>query len=135
MGHRMTVPHPMEVIMKAKLISSGILLSAALCLADATVEQKTQIHFGGALGAVMNVFARDSAKEGVTSSSVVKGDRKLTRTGSMGEIIDLTEEKVYRLDFDRKTYTGKKFAERRPEYEEAQERARKNAGQQAKKKG
>lgn len=118
--------------MKAKFISAAILLAAGVCLADATVEQKTQMHFGGALGAVMNVFARDSTKEGVTSSSVVKGDRMLTRTGNSGEIIDLGEEKVYRLDFDRNAYTVKTFAELRREYEEAQERARKNAAKQTK---
>ena len=115
--------------MKAKVFSAAILLTAGVCLADATVEQKTQIHFGGALGAVMNVFARDSAKEGVTSGSVVKGDRMLTRSGNTGEIIDLGEEKVYRLDFDRKAYTVKTFDELRREFEEGQERARKNAKQ------
>jgi len=118
--------------MKAKVFSAAILVTAGVCLADATVEQKTQIRFGGALGALMNVLACDSAKEGVTSGSVVKGDRMLTHSGNTGEIIDLGEEKVYRLDFDRKAYTVKTFDELRREFEEGQERARKNAAKQTK---
>jgi hypothetical protein len=118
--------------MQAKFVAAAMFLAAGVCLADATVEQRTQIHFGGALGAVMNVFSRDSAKEGVTSGSVVKGNRMLTRSGSTGEIVDLGEEKVYRLDFDRKAYTVKTFDELRREFEEGQERARKNAAKQTK---
>jgi hypothetical protein len=115
--------------MKIKSTTAALLLTATVCLADANVQQKNQVHFGGLLGGVMNVFARD-AGEGITSSSIVKGDRKLTRTGNAGQIIDLAEEKVYRLDFDRKTYSVKTFADLRREYQDQQERARKSSERQ-----
>lgn len=116
-----------------KMISAAVAVAftASTCLADANVQQKTQVHIGGAIGAVVNVFSR-SAREGVISDTVVKGNRKLTRSGDGGEIIDLGEEKVYTIDFNRKTFTVKTFADLRREFEEQQERARKDAEKQAK---
>jgi hypothetical protein len=116
-----------------KITSVAVLTGfvAATALADANVEQKTQFHISGAVGAIVNVFSR-SAREGVTSTTVIKGNRKLTRTGDSGEIIDLGEEKVYTVDFARKTYTVKTFAELRREFEEQQERAKKEAAKEDK---
>jgi hypothetical protein len=116
--------------MKIKSISAAVLLTASVCLADANVQQKNQVHFGGLLGGVVNLFARDAGQP-INSSSIVKGDRKLIRTGNVGEIIDLAEEKVYHLDFDRKTYTVKTFADLRREYQDQQQRARKSSERQA----
>lgn len=101
-------------------------LTAGICFADVNIEQKTQFHLQGAVGALVNAFSR-TAREGATSTTIVKGDRKLTRTGDSGEIIDLNEEKVYMIDFARKTYTVKTFDQIRKEYEDAKERARKRA--------
>lgn len=101
--------------------------AAAAALADGTVEQKTQVHFGGALGGVINVFGGRATREGITQLTAVKGNRKATRTDDHGEIVDLSEEKVYTVDYGRKTYTVKTFAEMRKEFEDAQERARKQA--------
>ena len=101
-------------------------LTAGICFADVNIEQKTQFHLQGAVGAIVNAFSR-TAREGATSTTIIKGDRKLTRTGDSGEIIDLNEEKVYMVDFARKTYTVKTFDQLRKEYEDAKERARKNA--------
>lgn len=116
--------------MRVSSIAVVAVLSASVCLADATVEQKTQFHFSGALGGMINVFSR-SARDGVVSQTAIHGNRKLTRTGDNGEIIDLDAEKVYLLDYGRKSYTVKTFADLRREWEEAQERARKNASKSA----
>ena len=112
--------------MKIPSIAVAVVLSASFCLADATVEQKTQFHLSGPLGGMINVFSR-SAREGVVSNTVINGNRKLTRTGDSGEIVDLDQEKIYALDFDHKTYTVKTFADLRREWEEQKERARKSA--------
>ncbi|MEO6260845.1 MAG: hypothetical protein ABIP63_10860 [Thermoanaerobaculia bacterium] len=119
--------------MRVPSIAAAVILSASVCLANATVEQKTQFHFSGPLGGMINVFSR-SAREGVTSNTSINGNRKLTRTGDHGEIVDLDQEKVYMLDFDRQTYTVKTFAEMRREWEEQQERARKSARDRKEKK-
>ena len=112
--------------MKTVKTATVLLLSASVCLADANVQQKTQLNVAGAIGAIVNVFSR-SAREGVTSDTIVKGNRKLTRSGEAGELIDLSEEKVYSIDFSRSTYTVKTFAQLRKEFEEQQERAKKEA--------
>lgn len=117
--------------MRIGSIITALLLSATVSLADATVEQKTQFHISGAVGAIVNVFSR-TAREGATSTTFIRGDRKLTRTGDAGEIIDLGEEKVYAVDFGRRTYSVKTFDQLRREFEEQQERARKEAEKQQK---
>jgi hypothetical protein len=112
--------------MRIQTISAVVLLTASAALADATIDQKTQFHFTGALGTMINVFSR-GAREGVTSTEVVKGNRKLRRTESTGELIDLDQEKIYTIDYDRKSYSVKTFADLRREWEQQQERAKKNA--------
>lgn len=116
-----------EDSMRIQTISAIVLFTASAALADATVDQKVQFHFTGALGTMINVFSR-GAREGVTSTEVVKGNRKLRRSESTGELIDLDQEKIYTIDYDRKSYSVKTFAELRREWEQQQERAKKNAG-------
>ena len=106
-------------------ISSLILLSVSMAMADATIQEKTQMHFGGPLGGVINVFGRKATHEGVVSDVAIHNNRKLSRSGDSGEIVDLDEQRVYYLDFDRKTYKVVTFAELRRQYEEAKEKAKK----------
>lgn len=110
---------------------AAVLLTASICMGDATVEQKLQFHLSGPLGGLINAFSR-SAREGVTSTTTIHGDRKLTRSGDHGDLIDLDQEKVYTIDFGRQTYSVKTFAEMRKEWEDQQERAKKNASKETK---
>jgi hypothetical protein len=98
--------------------------------ADVRTEQKTQVQFGGMLGRVMNLFGGQAAREGTTSTVLVKGNRKVTATGNTSQIIDLSEEQVYDLDLRRRTYKVTTFAEMRRRIEEAQRRAQENARKQ-----
>lgn len=117
--------------MRIQAISAVIALTAAAAFADATVEQHTQVHFGGSLGGVINAFGGKAAREGVTNTTVVKGNRKLTRTGDRGDLVDLDAEKVYNLDFASKTYTVTTFDEIRKRFEESQERMEKSASRRS----
>jgi hypothetical protein len=99
------------------------LMAASASFADATVEQKTKVQLGGALGSIVNTFGGKAAREGVQSTSVVSGDRRLSRTESSGELVDLAEEKVYHIDYDRQTYKVVTFAEMRKQMEDARKRA------------
>lgn len=104
--------------------------------ADARADQKARIQFAGALGTVVNFFGGKAAREGVTSSTAVKGNRKIRVTDTTGQIIDLTEEKIYDLDIKKKTYKVTTFEELRRRLEDAQNKARENAAKaQAKEKG
>ncbi len=120
--------------MKTLTIAAVAMLAASLALADASVQQKTQVHFSGAMGSVINAFGRGATHEGLTSETAVHHNRKSSRTGDIGEIVDLDEEKVYHLDYGRKTYTVVTFDELRKQYEQARERAEKRESPRGEKK-
>ena len=109
------------------LVACLALASTEGLRADVRTEQKTKFQLAGALGKVVNFFGGKAAREGVTSTVAVKGDRKLTMSDSTGQIIDLAEEKVYDLDVKKKTYKVTTFAELRRQMEEARKRAEEEA--------
>ena len=84
--------------------------TAAVARADATVESKTQVQFGAVMGKLADRLGGRSAREGLVATTTVKGDRRLSVSGPRGELVDLAEEKVYRLDYASKTYTTETFA-------------------------
>jgi hypothetical protein len=105
-------------------------LASSSIRADVRADQKTRIQFGGTLGRVVNLFGGRAAREGVTSTVAVKGDRKISTAGNTGQIIDLAEEKLYDLDLRKKEYKVTTFAEIRRRMEEAQKRAEEDAARQ-----
>jgi hypothetical protein len=64
----------------------------------------------------------------------VKGDREARLTQETGQIVDLSEEKVYDLDLKKKVYKTTTFAELRRRMEEARKKAQEEA-QRAQAKG
>ena len=106
-------------------------LSIPAAFAHATVEQHTTMKLGGFLGRVQGMFGGGrSAKDGVDTLTVVKGDRRVNRSGDMAEIVDLKEEKIYTLNAKNKSYTVTTFAELRKQFEDAMKDAEKNSGSQ-----
>lgn len=112
-----------------------ILPCVVLCLlafssslsADIRSDQRIKFQLGGALGKMLNLFSK-GAREGVTTMVAVKGNRKATLSGdSTGQIVDLSEEKIYDLDLKKKTYKVTTFAEIRKQMEEAKRQAEKAA--------
>lgn len=112
------------------LFLCALLVSADTLRADVRADEKTQVQFAGALGKIVNFFGGKGAREGVTSVVAVKGERKSSLNDSTGQIIDLSEEKVYQLDIKRKTYKVVTFAELRRQMEEAQRKAEEARKQQ-----
>jgi hypothetical protein len=102
-------------------------LAVAPAFAEVKTRDKTQIKFEGALGRVFNLFGGKSAKEGIEGKTAVKGNRKVNLNTSGGQIIDLSEEKIYDIDVKKKQYTVTTFAELRRRMQEAQEKAEKEA--------
>ena len=100
------------------LLATCLLVTPSL-FADAKLTNKTQVQFGGMLGGAMNVFGGKAAKEGITSEIAVKGDRRISKSGESAEIVDLDEEKIYNVDYSRKTYRVTTFAELRKQFEQA----------------
>jgi hypothetical protein len=98
--------------------------------ADVRSDQRVKFQLGGALGKMINMFSK-GAREGVTTMVAVKGTRKATMNGdSTGQIIDLSEEKIYDLDLKKKTYTVTTFAEIRKQMEDAKRQAEQAAREQ-----
>jgi hypothetical protein len=100
------------------------MLSGSIAFADVKSEEKAQVKFEGALGRMFNMFGGRAAREGLVTKVAIKGDRKFSQTGDVGEIVDLGEEKIYTLDFKHQSYTVTTFDEMRRRMREAQEKAR-----------
>jgi hypothetical protein len=115
--------------MKRFYLSVGILafaLAVPALQADVKTTARTSAKFGGMLGAMSKMFGRGS-EDPVTSTVALKGTRKLSMNDTSGEIIDLTEQKVYRIDVRRKEYRVLTFDQVRKEWQEAQAEVQKNA--------
>jgi len=96
--------------MSRKLWCSAIALTALILApvvhADVKTKEKTLLKVEGLLGRFAN-----SPKEGVTNSVAVKGNRMATFNDQNGQIIDLSEEKIYQVDLKKKEYKVMTFAE------------------------
>ena len=101
--------------------------SSQVVSADVRSDQRVKFQLGGAIGKLVNMFGGKGAREGVTTTVAVKGNRKATMSDSGGQIVDLTEEKVYDIDLKKKTYTVTTFAQIRAEMEKAQREAEQRA--------
>jgi hypothetical protein len=109
------------------LTLAAFVLSAPAIRADVRTDEKTRVELAGMLGRMMNLFGGKAAREGVTTTVIVKGDRKATMHEDTVQIIDLAEEKIYDLDLKKKSYKVTTFAELRRRLEEQQKRAQENA--------
>jgi hypothetical protein len=103
--------------------------------ADVRSDQRVKFQLGGMLGKMVNMFGGKGAREGVVSMVAVKGNRKVTMSDTTGQIIDLSEEKIYDLDVKKKTYKVTTFAELRKQMEEARRDAEKNAQEMSRESG
>ena len=101
--------------------------TAAPALAEVKTKEKGLAKFEGMLGRVVGLFGGKAAREGIVTTTAVKGNRKATMTDTSGQIVDLSEEKVYTLDMKKKTYTVETFDEIRRKMREERERAEREA--------
>lgn len=116
-----------RLLVVCALVMPLVALGAAPAQADVKTREKSQIKFEGMLGRMMGMFGGKAAKEGVESTTAVKGNRKATTIDTTGHIVDLSEEKLYDVDMKKKTYEVTTFDEMRRRMKEARERAEKDA--------
>ncbi|MBI3263817.1 MAG: hypothetical protein HYZ58_11795 [Acidobacteria bacterium] len=102
-------------------------LSATAPRADVKTQEKGQVRFEGMLGRMVGLFGGRAAREGVVSTVVVQGNRKMTVNDTAGQIVDLSEQKVYDLDMRTRSYQVTTFDEIRRRMQEAQAKAREQA--------
>jgi hypothetical protein len=116
------------------VVSALVLTLSTSLFAEGLVQQKTRVQLGGVVGGIVNVFGGKAAREGVTSNVAVKGNRMLSGNERSAELVDLSEEKIYRLDYAKKSYTVVTFDELRKQYEEAKKDAEEEAEEAKKEK-
>lgn len=109
--------------MLAVLSLSAVALAVPALRADVKTTEKITFKLEGLLGRMMR------GGDAITSTVAVKGARKLSMNSDAGEIIDLTEEKMYRVDVKKKQYQVLTFEQLRKEWQEAQKEMEKNADQ------
>src|SRR5688572_13008251 len=109
----------LEATMKRVLSCCAVLLTAVLVTpalrADVKTTEKSSVVFEGMMGAMMNRVS--GASKGTTSTVAVKGNRMSRMSDTTGQIIDLTEQKIYTVDVRRKEYSVMTFAEMRAQME------------------
>ncbi len=116
-----------RLLISCAVVASLLALTAGPASAEVKTREKTHAKLEGILGGIVNLFGGKAAKEGVVSTTAVKGNRKATMNESTGQIVDLSEEKVYDLDMKKKTYKVTTFAELRRRMEEAKKKAEQDA--------
>ena len=122
--------------MKRSRVSVALTLAVSLASiaslrADVRTDERTKFQLAGALGKIVNIFGGKGARDGVTATVAVKGSRKISFNDTTGQIVDLSEEKVYDLDMKKKTYKVTTFADLRRKMLEDQQKAEENAKKQA----
>lgn len=110
----------------AVLTAACLLAGAARARAEVKSTENSRLQFGGTLGAVLNMFGGQTAKDGVQSTVAVRGDQKMTVFGQHGQLIDLAGEKIYDIDFNKKTYKVTTFDELRQQIAEDAKKAEKD---------
>lgn len=101
--------------------------SAAPALAEVKTKERGLVKFEGMLGRMVGLFGGKGAREGVVTTTAVKGNRKARFGENSAQIVDLSEEKVYDIDLKKKTYEVTTFDELRRRMREAQEKAEREA--------
>jgi len=117
----------MRVAIKRMLLAFSLFLLTTAVWAEVKTEEKSQFKMEGMMGRMMGMFGGKAAKEGIVSTIAVKGDRMMTVTDNSGELIDLVEQKIYSIDFKKKSYEAMTFEEMRRKLQEAQEQMAKSA--------
>jgi hypothetical protein len=112
------------------LAACALTLASTTLVADVRSDEKTHVEFSGMIGRMAGMLGGKSAREGLTSTVAVKGDRKATLSEASGQIVDLMEEKVYDLDIKKKNYRVTTFAELRKRMEEARKKTAENAAKE-----
>ncbi|MSO49244.1 MAG: hypothetical protein EXQ49_04980 [Acidobacteria bacterium] len=95
--------------------------------ADVKKREKTALKFEGMLGRVMGMAGGSAMKDGLTSTVAVKGNRKATLNDQTGQIVDLSEEKIYDIGFTKKECRVMTFDQLRAQIKKAQADAAKAA--------
>jgi hypothetical protein len=101
-------------------------VAASTLLADFSYQETTRITGGSLIAALkmVGVFSKQARQAGepVQSTVLVKGDRMVHRSPQHATIIDLGQESITSIDFQKKTYSVMTFAEMKQMMEQMSQR-------------
>ena len=106
--------HEASVEVRVRSRSSLVVLRRQRAQAEVKTRDKSQVKFEGMLGRMVGMFGGKAAKEGSSRRTPSRAIARSTMNDTTGRIVDLAEEKVYELDFKKKTYTVVTFARAAP---------------------
>ena len=109
------------------IVAATLGLGAVAVRADVKTRETTSVKLGGVMGGIVNKLSGQSGKDGLTSTVALKGSRLARINDVTGQIIDLSEEKIYDLDMKKKEYKVTTFEEMRQRIKQAQADAAKQA--------
>lgn len=114
--------------MSRKMLSALVVVAflAPALQADVKTREKTQLKFEGMLGRIMSMGG-GAPKDGLTNTVAIKGNRMASMNDQNGQIVDLSEEKIYMVDVKKKEYRVMTFAEMREQMKKIQADAQKAA--------
>lgn len=113
-------------------LAFALMVAAPLAFADFSYDSTTSIT-GGALIGVMKMagaFSKDARKalEPMTTITIVKGNRMMTRTSDSTQVVDLDRETITHLDFTKRTYSVMTFAEMKQALEDMAKKMNQRGG-------
>jgi hypothetical protein len=100
-------------------------LTAGSVLADFSYQEKSTVT-GGAMAAMLKVagvFSK-AAREPIQTNVSVKGDRMVSRGNNHATIIDINNQTITSIEFQKKTYSVMTFDEMKQMLEQAQQKMR-----------
>jgi hypothetical protein len=113
----------------AAIVLTGLIVATLnpTMFADVKTREKSTVKVEGMMGRLMGMGGGAAAKDGLTSTVAVRGARKASTNEQTGQIVDLTEEKIYDIDFRKKEYRVTTFAQLREQIKKARADAEKAA--------
>src|SRR5262245_22168111 len=101
------------------------MFASPVLLADVKTREKTTVKVEGFLGGFINRAA--GGNDGILATVAVKGNRMSRMDNNGGQIVDLSEQKVYTLDVKKKEFTVLTFAQLREQLLEAKKKMEEQA--------
>jgi hypothetical protein len=117
----------MKRVFALSAVAALVLLLSSVLQADVKTTEKTTFKLEGILGRMVNMFAGSAARDGITSTVALKGNRLSRISDNGGQIIDLSEEKLYDLDVKKKEYKITTFDDLRRRLKDERDRAEKQS--------
>lgn len=111
------------------ILIAATALPSALAAQGVIVQNNSDVHMYGALGAVVSMAAKMGGGDmhNIAGTTSISGHKMRTETSDRAMIVDADAGRITQLDFKSKTYTTMTFAEMEAAMQQARQSAQQNA--------